>query len=127
MRKEPWEVRAQRFDHQPVRSSIRAIGAGWVLTLVVIGLVLIIGVLLWAFGVFTSDIKGAGGLHIRLSSPDGETELTGDAAVAWGFLTDSFGILAPCPARWCGDCEECAAVSEALDRELDSITREAPA
>lgn len=67
----------------------------------------------------------AGGLHIWLSSPDGEAELTGDSLVAWNFLSDTFEILAPCPVGWCGKCPECAAVGQALDAELETITREA--
>lgn len=57
---DPWDIRAERFDYQPVRSSIRGVVSAWVVVLVVIGLVVLTAIMLWTFGVFASDVRGQG-------------------------------------------------------------------
>jgi hypothetical protein len=63
-------VREEDFEQRPVRTSIKALSMGWVVTLFAIGLVLVTSTLLWVFSVSTSDIKGQGDAQrIKNSAP----------------------------------------------------------
>jgi hypothetical protein len=55
-----WETREARFEAHPVRGAAGALAWGWVLAVIAVILVGALSIALWAFGVFSSDIKGQG-------------------------------------------------------------------
>lgn len=66
---DPWDDRERRFTERPVRGALRGMSIGWLLTIVAVVLVGAISIGLWAFGVFTSPIKGQGdAIKIRESA-----------------------------------------------------------
>lgn len=59
-----WDEREEDFEHKPVRQAAKGIGYAGVLTVVAVVVFGVIGVGLWAFGVFTSDVKGRGDAEV---------------------------------------------------------------
>lgn len=59
-----WDEREEDFEHKPVRQSAKGIGYVGVLVVVAVVVFGAIGVALWTFGVFTSDVKGRGDAEI---------------------------------------------------------------
>lgn len=59
-RYDPWRDRADSFTERPVRTTIGGVLRGWIILLVIVLLAGLTGIVLWLFGVWSSDIKGQG-------------------------------------------------------------------
>lgn len=104
-----WDEREDDFEHKPVRQTAKGIGYLGILTVVAVLVFGAIGVSLWAFGVFTSDVKGRGDAEVmkndarnRIRAQEGFEKLHQDILAADRNLnvTAESLKLEPTNVRW---------------------------
>lgn len=133
-----WDEREDDFEHKPVRQTAKGIGYLGILTVVAVLVFGAIGVSLWAFGVFTSDVKGRGDAEVikndarsRIRAQEGFEKLFTDIQAVDRNLTTTAEALRAKPSgdlkletELLGQKHHCASLVADYDARARSFTQQ---